>query len=722
MEQTWGLFSKLEGYKGTFPRSISEVGAAIRSRAAMLFPTTTSPDIIQSGMRPCVPSLFLCLLIAATILTSSEAILEQRVSAAGVCLFLLAVTAVPLIYRNALRARGGDRHSTGNAVRLTALIALGGLLSVCAYIRVHRLLDGAVAPADRREWVASVDGVKMKRRYQEAVVSFGDAGGPGSGSGSARYRYRGLLRVKGDIRLGAGDVIRFSGTPRVVAASTAHGRSLLLRGIRHMLYVDGHTIAPIGRGTSFRQRLRERLAVNCDRLFREDTSSVVKALYFGNQDYVDKTTLHDFKRAGALHVLAASGVHVGIVAAVPIFLLGLVRINRKLILAAAGLLIIGYLYITDLPVSLFRACAMFSLYAIQRLFDLKANLFNALFQAAAAIMLLFPGDLFGLAFQLSFGATLGIVLLHRRYLKAIPRLPVILAGPFTLTLAAQTVVMPVLLYRMNELNLAGFFTNIAMVPLVSLLMVASLAANFLSLVASAASWIGVAADHVYAVIRSLAGFASGLDLHLGGEAAARGLPVALFLILAPLIQRTSLLSKAVLLATGVMITAWFFLFSVDPQPAVTTFSHETGTLLMVRDGRTLSIIGRAPGMRHMARVAHEAASASCRDVVLHIPHADYENIIGYAYLVSRLPVRRCYLSEGFRIRGYTRRFFDLLEHDRVDLVIARFGHGAPVEGADPIVAHAMSAYRLHGSASSAVELIKGPIGNVNEGIRHVTLQ
>ncbi|HNW30687.1 MAG TPA: hypothetical protein PKN50_19580, partial [Spirochaetota bacterium] len=63
------------------------------------------------------------------------------------------------------------------------------------------------------------------------------------------------------------------------------------------------------------------------------------------------------------------------------------------------------------------------------------------------------------------------------------------------------------------------------------------------------------------------------------------------------------------------------------------------------------------------------ASSSPRDIELHITDPDYRNIAGFTAILKRLPVRRCYLSESFRIKGYSRRFMDVLERDGVSLVV-----------------------------------------------------
>lgn len=668
-----------------------------------------------------VPSLFICLLVAASIIAASGASAGQPVTIAGVCLFIMAAVSLPLMYRNAMAVRGGSFLSSGNAVRLGVLLVIGAALSITSFLRTDALL-GTVAPlSPGKEWVAAVESVRVKRYHIEAVARFGTALPTGEVPDVEMLRYRGLLRCDSDSEIGPGDVIRFSAAPREISASGDRGRTLRLRGIEYAMYLEDFPVVTLQRGESLRERIRRRIAGNCDRIFGKDSAPVAKALFFGNQEYIDKGTLADFKRAGVLHVLAASGLHVAILAAVPVFLLGLVRVHMKLILAVTAFLLLGYLWITDMPVSLFRACAMFFLFGLQRLLDLKGNAFNALFLSALLILLLFPGDLYNLGFQLSFGATLGILLFHGRYRRALEGLPRALAGPLAVSLSAQTIVVPVLLYRMNEINLVGPLSNLAVVPLVSLFMVVSIAANLLSLVTHAASCIGLAGDILYGALRTIVGFSSGLGLHCAGGEAWKALPVVLFCLGAPLALRRFFAPPLLLAIPAAAVTAWLFLNGLTAtRHHATVFRHGAGSLLLAGEGTTLTIIGTLPERRHLARVAQEAATATCREVVLRAHRADFTTLTGFDYLARRLPVRRCYLPGDFRIRGYTRRFFNLLERDRAELVL-----GANDEEAtgDPLADRSTRAYRLYGRISRYDDAGQrgGEDGELRE-IRYVTLR
>jgi len=635
-----------------------------------------------------IPSFFIFLSISSSILLCCSYLIEARISGAGLLLLSAASISLPLVFYNALKADTGEtnRFSRSDALRILALLSSALICSFLVCARIRSQLADDPAKFGTTAFTARVERVIQKRYRLNAVILFRPCKGGSDASSADNNRWhRGAAYVTGG-SLRPGDVIQFTGKPVAVKMhdgdSSSRSRSLLLQNIRHIFYLDEGSIRVMRTCTSHREKLRELLAAKCDALFERETSSMVKALYFGNQDYIDKRTMHDFKRAGVLHILSASGHDVGVVAGATIFMLGLLRINRKIIMAAAALVIFLYLYVTDMPVSLLRSCIMFFMFAVQRILDRDVNIFNALFMSAAVIAMVYPHEIYSLGFQLSYGATLGILLLYGLYRKTLSWLPAVIAGSLALTISAQFLVLPLLLVRVGELNLAGLLSNIIVVPLMSLLLLVSLAANAVP-IGIAAAYAARAADIIYSMNGFIVRFLSGLNCHFYGETAGPALITAFCLLAVPLVPRLHGLRIMSLSIVAAIALAWLSLSAHGPdeQSNVTAIRHGHGTLILIKDRPTLSVIGDIPERRQIEPVRRMIASASCRDVSLHILHPDYHNMSGYTYLIKQLTVRRCYVSGGFKVRKYTRRFFDILERDEVELIIHDCGAGAGPDGA-----------------------------------------
>ncbi|HOZ41178.1 MAG TPA: ComEC/Rec2 family competence protein [Flavobacteriales bacterium] len=148
---------------------------------------------------------------------------------------------------------------------------------------------------------------------------------------------------------------------------------------------------------------------------------LVKALVLGQRDEVDRDQNTAFARSGTIHVLAVSGMHVGLI----YLLIGQLlrgmgastgwRWLRTIIIL---LVLWGYAGLTGGSPSVLRATVMFTLFSLAQLRDRRPDQLNSLFSAGFLLLVWDPGMLVQASFQLSFLAVLGILL----FLKPIQRL------------------------------------------------------------------------------------------------------------------------------------------------------------------------------------------------------------------------------------------------------------------------------------------------------------
>ncbi len=143
--------------------------------------------------------------------------------------------------------------------------------------------------------------------------------------------------------------------------------------------------------------------------------AIASALVLGVTDGLDNELLNAYSATGAMHVLAVSGLHVGII--YWIILLLFKPLNKlksgKWILAGLSLVILwAYAFVTGLSPSVLRAVTMFSVVALARPWNQRTNIYNTLAASAFLLLLYEPYFIMSVGFQLSFLAVLGIVYLQ----------------------------------------------------------------------------------------------------------------------------------------------------------------------------------------------------------------------------------------------------------------------------------------------------------------------
>ena len=210
---------------------------------------------------------------------------------------------------------------------------------------------------------------------------------------------------------------------------------------------------------------------------RERETAVSKALLLGFREDIDQELMKAYSSAGAMHVLAVSGLHVGIIylmLAKALFFLQGKAWRRGLKLLLLIVFLWGYALLTGLSASVVRAATMFSFVAVGQLFNRHTSIYNTIVVSAFFLLLIKPTYLFEVGFQLSYAAVFGIVWLQPRMERLLPALPTrLLRGLWAITtvsIAAQLATFPLGLYYFHQFPALFLISNILVIPLVSILM------------------------------------------------------------------------------------------------------------------------------------------------------------------------------------------------------------------------------------------------------------
>jgi len=260
-------------------------------------------------------------------------------------------------------------------------------------------------------------------------------------------------------------------------------RYLRRKGVCGTAYVPAQRWKKVGEGMSstFIDRLssvRERLKARYAELgFQGDELAVITALTVGERDALSDDIREIYSISGASHTLALSGLHIGLLYAVLWFLLApLWRTSKKLrfpCVMVVILLLWGFAALTGFPASVVRSVIMFSLIGLSTLRDERPHTLNTLATAAFLMLLFRPMWLFEVGFQLSFVAVAAIVWLHPMISDRLPvsnRALRWVRDLLSVSVAAQVGVAPLLAFYFHRFSVFFLFTNLWVIPMVSLVM------------------------------------------------------------------------------------------------------------------------------------------------------------------------------------------------------------------------------------------------------------
>ena len=148
----------------------------------------------------------------------------------------------------------------------------------------------------------------------------------------------------------------------------------------------------------------------------DDERAIAIALVLGVTDGIDNDLQNAYAASGAMHVLAVSGMHVGIIYAIILFLfkpLNKYQWSKWVVAITSLILLWTFAFVTGLSPSVLRAVTMFTFIAFARPFGRQTNIYNTLAASIFVLLIINPYLIMSVGFQLSYLAVLGIVYLQR---------------------------------------------------------------------------------------------------------------------------------------------------------------------------------------------------------------------------------------------------------------------------------------------------------------------
>ena len=230
---------------------------------------------------------------------------------------------------------------------------------------------------------------------------------------------------------------------------------------------------------------------------------IISALTLGYREDLDKDVQRAFSASGAMHVLAVSGLHTGIVWGIVVWILTLggfgkplwdEKLRRWLLNISAILLIWAYAFVTGLSPSVMRSALMLTFWALSSLFEKQTSRWNPLLAAAVTILICNPLALWSVSFQLSFAAVAGIMLFGSSMQQAVVskgRVWQSVSRLLIVSLAAQLGTMPLTLHYFGQTSNYFALTNLIVVPMAGILLSLGFSTLAMSWCA-VGEWLGLA--------------------------------------------------------------------------------------------------------------------------------------------------------------------------------------------------------------------------------------
>jgi competence protein ComEC len=285
-----------------------------------------------------------------------------------------------------------------------------------------------------------------------------------------------------------------------------------------------------GISAEFRNRVQQSLQKHH---FKDDELAVINALLLGQRQEISKELLTNYSKAGAIHILAVSGLHVGILLWILTWLLvPLERLKKgKMIkIVCIVLLLWMFAFIAGLTASVVRAVTMFTFLAVGLSFHRKNVILFSLISSMFFLLIFKPMFLFDVGFQLSYLAVFGIVFVQPKLFKLYEPKFWLDKKTWEITsvsVAAQVGVLPLSLYYFHQFPGLFMLSNLVIIPFLGAILVGGIIIIILALIGFLPQFLASTYGYIIAAMNTFVSWISNQEQFLLQE-----IPLSLLMLLA----------------------------------------------------------------------------------------------------------------------------------------------------------------------------------------------
>ena len=358
-------------------------------------------------------------------------------------------------------------------------------------------------------------------------------------------------------RIGYGTQIAFAKAVQPIQNTGNPGgfdyeRYLLFQGVTSQVYLPAadYVVLPQKDASSFQIFLQQTRAhvINTLQQFipGKKEQGVAEALLIGYRNDLDKQLVQSYSRTGVVHIIAISGLHLGMIYGVLLLLFKPFKNLRWYRFAMpAMVLVVLWLFtlIAGAVPSIVRSAVMFSFIVLGECLRRKGNIYNTLAVSALCLLMYNPFYLWDVGFQLSYAAVLSIVVCMKPIYnwlyfenKAIQFFWKLIA----ISLAAQLFTLPIVLFYFHQFPLLFLITNLLVVPLSTIILFTEI---FLVAVAAWTWLAGIVGKLAYWLLWFMNSFIEHVEK----------LPFAVWQSI-----KTDVLQTIILYAIILLLTIWLF--------------------------------------------------------------------------------------------------------------------------------------------------------------------
>lgn len=240
------------------------------------------------------------------------------------------------------------------------------------------------------------------------------------------------------------------------------------------------------------------MKIKIEQNLSNETSKLLSGILIGNKNNLQKEIQEDFRNSSLSHVLAISGMHVSYIMLGITFVINKMKFNKKVSKIITIFILLFFIILTGKTASVTRACFMSSYIILASLFHKKAHVLASISISLLIILIINPYLILDIGLQLSYGGTIGIVLIYpilkkvkkkkedksSKFKKIIHKIKDKILDIILITISANLVIFPIVLFHYNTISFTFIISNLLISPIIGIIIILGFISVFASYIIS----------------------------------------------------------------------------------------------------------------------------------------------------------------------------------------------------------------------------------------------
>ena len=243
--------------------------------------------------------------------------------------------------------------------------------------------------------------------------------------------------------------------------------SLFANDLKYTASVKIEAVSYVKTDKTFAEKVKEKVKENLEIGLTNENAEIAYSALFGDKDLLPDKQYDVYKLSGVAHLLAVSGLHVGIIVMILNLLCKYLKIKKWYKFSLIAIFLAFYVYLCGFSISIMRASIMSLILLIAGILHKEYDSFNSIAIAGIVIFLLNPFCIFDVGFLLSFSCVIGITMLYKPIRRAISKthMPKTIVDGVSISLATTIAIVFVMAYYFKTLNIISIIANVILIPI-----------------------------------------------------------------------------------------------------------------------------------------------------------------------------------------------------------------------------------------------------------------